>query len=177
MINLHKKDLLRFESNEELFSAAIHPISIEMHSGKGAEYKFRLYNALSKGQKAAFMFWVLYTHSSHESQQFYTWIPYMREPAQNYWAELTIGMNLFESNQMIQFIKDCESVFSILESANRKRNNNWTSFHNSDLEDTAIKPYIDELHIKFKNIAPGTIDLIGHYIRENVNEFLSIYSE
>ena len=56
MINLQKKDLLRFESNEELFNAAIHPISIEMHSGKGAEYKFRLYNALSKGQKAAFMF-------------------------------------------------------------------------------------------------------------------------
>jgi len=101
-------------SPEELFMWTVKPIALEMHSGKGPDHKYDVYKELSDGQRAAFMFWVLYSHAPDEAQ-FYIWMPYMRQTKPDYWNQLRIGMKLIGCTEVLMFMKECEEIFSVLE--------------------------------------------------------------
>lgn len=173
IVNMNKS-IFDNANDEKLFKMAIEPIAKQMHSRFGPRYKFTLYKELTKGQKAAFMFWILYYHSSIEIFQFYTWIPYMRYSSQNYWNELIAGMNLLNCDKMLQFITECEEVFQDLETKNQSRDSKWVDFHLNDLDlDPILKLKVLDLHLKFKELTKIVFPIIIEYIRNNHNEFVA----
>lgn len=156
-------------STAELFMLAVKPIALEIHSGKGPDHKYDVYKELTDGQRAAFMFWVLYSHAPDEVL-FYTWVPYMRQPKPDYWNQLRVGMKLIECTEVLLFMDKCEEVFSVLE----KKKSALADFKMTDLEDTILKQEIQKLFIEFWELAPRTIEIIGIYIKNHANDFLRI---
>lgn len=155
-------------SPEELFMRTVKPIALEMHSKKGAGHKYNVYQALSNGQKAAFMLWVLYSHGPNETQ-FYTWMLYMRQPKPDYWHELWIGMKHIGCTNILTFMKECDAFFSVLE----EKKLGWTAFKRSDLKDPVLMLKAQNLYLEFRELVPKTIDFIGLYIKDHVKDFLN----
>ncbi|QFQ28643.1 hypothetical protein [Bacillus thuringiensis] len=174
LVTLELKEWENFD-DEALFKAVILPTVHEMHSFKNPKNKFEVYKELTLGQRAVFMFWVLYDHSDKEIDQFYTWIPYMRESKQNYWSELKAGIATIEDEALLLFLNDCEKTFDFLEQINKKHDPNWKDYSQYDLEKRPeLRPYVRNLHQTFEKIVPTTIKIISKYIRNFTNEFVQI---
>ncbi|QOS80418.1 hypothetical protein JNUCC31_05770 [Paenibacillus sp. JNUCC31] len=174
LVTLERKEWENFD-DEELFRAVILPTVHEMHSGEAPLNKFEVYKKLTLGQRAVFMFWVLYDHSDKEIDQFYTWIPYMRESEQSYWPELKAGVSTIGDEALLLFLNDCEKTFDLLKQVNQKHDPNWKDYFHSDLvKHPELRPYVRSLHLAFEKIVPTTISIIGNYIRNVPNEFVQI---
>lgn len=160
-------------SPEELFLSAVTPIAREMHRGGGGpDHKYDVYQQLTDRQRAAFMYWVLHSHAADEAQ-FYTWIPYMRAPTSNYWAQLTRGMELIGYQELLTYMEKCGQVFEPLD----QDKPDWTAFDPRDLQNTALHAQIQALYEEFKELAPMAVEFIGQYMREHASSFLNTIPE
>lgn len=163
---LHR-DTLKIKRDEELFELLVRPIGTEMHrAGGGADHKITVFKELSDGQRAAFMFWVLYSHAG-DVPQFYTWIPYMRQPEPDYWAQLDKGMKLLCCTAVTGFIKKCDAVFTDLE----RVKTDWTQFVTTDLLDTHLQKTMEGLYREWNGVAHQAMRFIGGYMRANITDF------
>lgn len=177
LVALQRQEWDNFD-DEALFKAVILPTVYEMHSGKSSLNKFEQYQKLTRGQRAVFMFWVLYDHSNKESDQFYTWIPYMRQSEQNYWPELKAGAAITEDEGLLLFLNECEKTFNLLDQMKREYDPNWKHYAHSDLEKyPELRSHVRYLHLAFEKIVPETISIISNYIRHTPGEFVQIKSE
>ena len=156
-------------NSDDLFLLVVRPIALRMHSGKGPEHKYDVYKSLTDGQRAAFMYWVLHSHAA-DTMQFYTWIPYMRSTETDYWNQLKKGLQLIDCGEMLQFMDNCDGVFSSLEHAKL----DWKAFTPSDLDEPKLKQRIENLYLRLKELSPKTTAHIGRYIKANIHDFANV---
>lgn len=150
----------------ELFLSVVRPIAAAMHSGKEADHKLRFYQELSKGEQAAFMYWVFHSHAACK-EQFYTWIPYMRHADQGYWEQLWHGMKLIGCAGVLQLMERCDQLYEELE----RDKTGWAAYQPADLAETGLRQRVEVLYLEFEELKPRAMEMIGRYIKDRPEAF------
>ncbi|TMD61668.1 MAG: hypothetical protein E6I91_17315 [Chloroflexi bacterium] len=124
---------------------------------------------LTNGQKAQFMFRVLYNHTGNSVVDFYCWVSYLLAEART-WSGIQGGLRYFGDVAMLRLLGETESF---LAAKNRLGDAQWRDAFPQDLDDDAeLLASVSRLNATFHEIAPATLKLIGAYIRNNPNDFV-----
>lgn len=140
--------------DKELIWACVEPI-IQIVRGKDLEVKSQTYIRLNDGQRALYMFQVLYGHTENGIGQFYQHIAYLMGKL-DIWSALKSGMKYFGDHAMLGVIIRMEEAYFIM----MKQQEGLVS--------------IEELDALYKETVPATLELISKYIRSNPSEFILI---
>ncbi|GAX89647.1 hypothetical protein EFBL_1271 [Effusibacillus lacus] len=137
--------------------------------GKSPEVKSQVYNQLTHGQRALFMFRVLFDHASHSLDEFYSWISYLlAEPST--WGEVKTGLEVFQADAMLQILEEMEKF---LQTRNRQGDFQSSEVTPQELaDDSELFEYVNRLYINFLDISPATLKLISEFIQINPDEFV-----
>ncbi|MFD2444852.1 hypothetical protein ACFSO7_12855 [Bacillus sp. CGMCC 1.16607] len=167
MVKMNRK---LFDSLEdiELGGKCFEPI-IPLIRGKDNWVKTQVYNKLTKGQQALFMFCAYYNHVSKSLVEFYWWSAYyLAQP--KIWSELKLGLQYFKADAMIRLLDDIEER---LKDWDHPRNIETFDVSYRDLgNDPELQTIVSSLNTQFNNISPEILIQIGYYIRENPHEFI-----
>ena len=122
--------------------------------GKAPATKSQIIMQLTNGQRALFLFQVLYGHANNGIPQFFAQISYLADRL-DIWSALKSGMKYFNDIEMLSLIEKMETVYAYYEVAQRR-------------EDRIL---LDELEKLYKERIPFTLKRIGSLIRSNPAEF------
>jgi hypothetical protein len=149
----------------------VEPTLQRLHSGRDPTVKSQVLAQLTNGQKAQFLFRVLYHHTGNSVVDFYCWVSYLLTEART-WSGIKGGLRYFGDDAMLRLLEETESF---LEAKNRLGDAEWRDVFPQDLDDDAeLLASVSRLNATFHEIAPATLKLIGTYIRDNPGEFVRI---
>ena len=117
--------------------------------GKDPSTKKQVFMQLKDGQRALFMFQVLYGHAGNGMNNFFEYISYLVDSL-DVWSALISAMKYFDDVDMMKLIEKMEAAYTSLS--------------------TQIKS-VAELDEMYREIIPTTIKRIGECIRNNPEEF------
>ena len=95
--------------DERLIWACVEPMIIKTRGRSGPE-KLMAYGEMSDGQRALFIFQVLYGHMKHGINGFYDHISYLTSQM-DIWSALKSGMRYFGLDEMADLIGKMEEVY------------------------------------------------------------------
>lgn len=140
--------------DEKLIWICVEPI-VRRVRGKDPGIKSRVVMELSNGQRALFLFQVLYGHANHGVSPFFHQISYLMDTL-DIWSALKSGIRYFDDAEMLGLIEKMEGTYYAVMDQN---------------ENTIL---IDELDRLYKKKVPETLKRIGLYIRSNLTEFMQV---
>ena len=153
-----------------LVTACIEPTLQQIH-GKNATVKSQVTAQLTPGQRALFLFRVLYDHAGTSAGDLYCWISYLLGESQT-WLAIKAGSRYFGDDEMLQLLEALEKVLGgrrHQEDGERRDVLPW------DLDDDPeLFASVSSLNARFHEIVPNTIKLMGVYIRNHPGEFVLI---
>jgi phosphoribosyl 1,2-cyclic phosphodiesterase len=160
-VEINPEDFISL-NNEELIHICMEQIFTRIR-GKSPLVKGEVYSQLTDGQKAAFMFKIMFDHSK-TIEEFYWYALYYISDL-NAWPEMksraqTIGDTLLVSVY--------ESIESNLEGKNLETHGNWMIV----LDDAKTKELIMSLFRRYIEATRESIELLGSYIRKKPYEFI-----
>jgi len=169
MLVMMKRKVFDSLDNAALESACVEPTLQRLHAGISPAVKSQVLAQLTAGQKAQFMFRVLYAHLGNSVVDFYCWVSYLLAEART-WSGVKGGLRYFGDDAMLRLLEETESF---LEVRNRQGDAGWRDAFPQDLDDDAeLLASVSRLNATFHEIAPATLKLIGAYIRNNPGEFV-----
>ena len=142
--------------DERLIWICVEPI-IRKVRGKDPEIKSQVFMQLNNGQRALFVFQVLYGHAGNGILQFFAHIAYLADRL-DIWAALKSGMNYFNDIEMLCLIEKMEAAYYSV----TKQSENMIS--------------LSELEKSYKEGIPRTLKRVGSFIRNNPAEFTASFS-
>lgn len=145
--NITRDDLYSMD-DRSLIWACIEP-AMRQARARDTDTKTQVFSALNSGQRALFMFQVMYGHTQNGIAQFYDHIGYLIERL-DFWTALKAGMKYFGDDTMLALVERMEQVFSV-----------------SELD-------LLSLEEEYRKALPETIRLIGAFIRSHADEFVRI---
>lgn len=137
--------------DEKLVWIFVEPIICKAR-GKDPSIKAQVYMPLKDGQRALFMFQVLYGHAANGIFQFFSQISYLADRL-DIWSALKSAMNYFDDIEMLSLVEKMETAYFALSSQDKNT------------------PALDELDKFYNEIIPQTLKRIGACIRKNPEEF------
>ena len=150
--------------------ACIEPTLQQVH-GKNAAVKSQVVGQLSPGQRALFLFRVLYDHAGTSAGDLYCWVSYLLGESQT-WSAIKAGSRYFGDDAMLRLLEALESV---LGARRHKGDGGQRDALPWDLDDDAeLFAFISPLSERFNEIVPSTLELMGVYIRNHPGEFVLI---
>ncbi|MEI6102306.1 MAG: hypothetical protein WCP73_10760 [Eubacteriales bacterium] len=117
--------------------------------GKDPETKSRVLKQLNDGQRALFLFQVLYGHAHNGTAQFFGYLSYLTDQL-DMWTALKSAMKYFGDTEMVNLIAKMEQAYASKETP------------------------LDELDAQYQRLIPETVRRIGTYIRNNPTEFIQL---
>lgn len=148
---------------------SIEPYTQEIR-GKDPKSKRALFEQLSSGQKAIFMFYVLHNHV--ESPEQYYWFASYYVGELQLWPALLRGMEYLRDEQMLAVYKQLEEI---VERRNRLQNGEWREALAADLEqDALLRQEIGESFSLYNLYAPETIQRMNGYVQDHLAEFIEV---
>lgn len=147
---MNQNDLFTYD-DEKLIWVFVEPI-IRKVRGKDPRIKAQVYMTLKDGQRALFMFQVLYGHAANGISQFFLHVSYIAERL-DIWSALKSAMNYFGDIEMLGFVEKIQTSYSTLSSYNMN---------------TPLRNELDEL---YNEILPRTLKRISACIKNNPAEF------
>lgn len=167
-----KQEELDTLSDERLGWVCMEP-TFQLIRGKSPSVKSTVISTLTEGQRALCMFRVMYDHSCNSAGEFYAWLAYMQE-FPGYWSGVTEGLQFFGDHGMILLLQDTKAV---LERRNEELGQQWGDVAITDLErEPHLLAMMTSLFVRFQDIAPESLKLIGDYIRTHLEEFVELES-
>lgn len=148
---LMKQHELFTYNDEKLVWLIVEPI-IRKARAKDPSIKAQVYMSLKDGQRALFMFQVLYGHATNGIFQFFSHISYLTDRL-DIWSALKSAMNYFSDTEMLSLIEKMENFYTVL------------------LSQDMNKPELMELDNLYNEILPRSLKIIGIRIRNNPSEF------
>ncbi|MBK3493860.1 hypothetical protein JFL43_03100 [Viridibacillus sp. YIM B01967] len=135
------------------------------------QFKEQFYKQLSEGQRALFMFYVYYNHTSKSLIEFYWWNAYyMAQPKS--WLALKASARYFKDESMLLLLEKIELV---LKQHNHPNTLEAFTVTREELgKNKELQASIRPLHIIFENTSPLTIRKINDFIEKNIHEFVEI---
>ena len=137
--------------DEKLVWRFVEPI-IHQTRGKTPSIKSQVYMSLNDGQRALFMFQVMYGHAGNGISQFFSHISYLTDRL-NLWLALKSAMKYFNDTDMVGFVEKMEIAY--FDQSSQAKN----------------IPTLDELDQLYRELIPQTLKRIGTCIRNNPKEF------
>jgi hypothetical protein len=134
-------------TDEQLVHACFEPI-IPLIMGKSKEVKEEVYNELSKGQQALFMFIIYFNHASKSIEEYCWWTKYYYNQPR-VWIGIKAALDYFSAKEMFRHFEELEE------------------FLNKD-----SNAEIKKTREKFIKVSQPTINTIGRYIRNNSEDFI-----
>jgi hypothetical protein len=131
--------------------------TMQQSRAKDLSVKSRIYNQLTTGQRALYMFWVLYGHANNGILPFCTGIASI---AGNIWEELKKSFAYFGDEAMRQLVEEMETLYHKIEARNHVF---------SDFELLAIAKRLDST---YHLISPAALVRVADYIRCHPDEFV-----
>ena len=147
-----KQQELDMLDDEKLIWICVEPIVLRVR-GKEPGVKSNIIKQLNDGQRALFLFQVLYGHANFGILQFFNQVSYLIETL-DLWSALKSAVKYFDDAEMLVVICKMEQVYY----EKMKQNKDILS--------------LDDLDILYKERIPVTVALISSYIRNNPEIFL-----
>jgi hypothetical protein len=135
--------------DDKLIWACVEPNILKVR-GKDPNTKSNVFAQLSGGQRALFMFQVLYGHMHNGSSRFFDQISYLADHL-DIWAALKLAMNYFGESDMAGLIEKMEKAYATKGIANEM---------------------LSQLDALYQNAIPAALKRIGEYIRNHPAEFI-----
>lgn len=156
--------------DEALGGACFEPF-IPLIRGKDIKVKDELFQKLTAGQKALFIFYAYYNHAKNSAAEFYWWGAYYYAQPRA-WKAIKNGLEYFGANKMLCLFEKLEQLF---EAGNFSRSLEDFNVSYNDIEkDHELMKFIGPLHIDFTEISPKTLKVIGEKIRSKPSEYIQI---
>ncbi|MBS4211203.1 MULTISPECIES: hypothetical protein [Neobacillus] len=156
--------------DEALGGACFEPY-IPLIRGRDTKVKEELYQKLTTGQKALFMFYAYFNHAKNSIEEFYWWGAYYYAQPRA-WKAIKNGLEYFGANEMMCLFVKLEQLF---EAGNFSRSIEDFNVSYNDIEkDPELMESIALLNIDFTEISPKTLKDIGEKIRSNPSEYIQI---
>ena len=141
--------------DEKLIWICVEPI-VQKVRGKDPAIKSQVIMQLNNGQRALFLFQVLYGHANNGIDQFFTQVSYLADRL-DIWSALKSGMKYFNDTEMLSLIEKMEIAY--YEAAKQSEN----TISRDELE----RLYVERI--------PFTLRRIGTFIRNNPAEFMTSF--
>lgn len=168
LVKMTKQVFDSFEDTE-LFLACFDPF-IPIIRGKNTSVKEEIYQQLTRGQQALFMFNVFYNHASKSLVEFYWWSAYYWAQPKA-WAAIKEGLKYFKADRMLSLMDEVEFLLS---NKNYPRSLEGFPVTYNDLEnDLNLHTSVSQLNSRFLEISRTTLKTIGESIRKHPTEYLS----
>ncbi|WCK56225.1 hypothetical protein PP175_10070 [Aneurinibacillus sp. Ricciae_BoGa-3] len=168
-----KWDAFNTLQDEALGLACFEPINqaYKEIQTRGDDFSTGLYQRLSDGQKALFIFRAYYTHVRKSAADLYWWSAYfMAQPGR--WPALKNGLRLFGDRATRYLLEDLEAS---LRERNHPRNLENFDVSTQDLRyDPELCSSVSSLYAQLHEAAPITIKIIADYIRNHPGDFVQI---
>ncbi len=149
-----------------LARACIEPTLQQVHT-INPTVKSQVLAQLTPGQRALFMFRVLYDHAGDSAADLYYWVSHLLGEAKT-WSAIKAALRYFGDDAMPQLLEELEARHHQAD-AGRRDALPW------DLEnDPELFTSMSQLNATFHEIAPATFKLMGTYIRNNPGDFVLI---
>ncbi|WP_066305001.1 hypothetical protein [Bacillus sp. FJAT-29814] len=163
-----KKEVFENMDDSALGAACFDPF-IPSIRGKDIKVKEELYQKLTTGQKALFMFKAFYNHANKSLAEFYWWsVYYYAQPTS--WSGIKNGLKYFGAEDFYSLIQQIENVLVAREFPTSLEE--FAVSYNDIDKDPGLAAAIEPLHKLFIEISPATLKIIGEKIRSNPNEFI-----
>src|SRR5579863_4604151 len=158
LVTMKRQEFEAFD-DAALARACIEP-TIERLHGSGLAMRSErpaILAQLTDGQRALFLFRVMYDHAGNSAPDLYCWASGALKEGRT-WAGIKGGLRFFRSDAMLELLGEIEVV---LEARDRQGDAlPW------DLDDDAeLFALMNGLNDRFQEIAAKTLKLIGQYIR------------
>lgn len=156
-----------------LIWACIGP-TMQQVRGRNFVVKSEIYATLTPGQRALFMFQVLYGHTLYGVEEFYSHFSYLLSN-KSFWSQLKKGMQYFEDYAMLQILEQMDIVFQSLEIEKSKESVEQYNILIADIDkNTELSTSISLLNKSLNDTLPLTVKLVATYIRDNADEFVKL---
>lgn len=150
--------------------ACIEPTLQQVH-GISPTVRSQVLAQLTPGQRALFLFRVLYDHVGDSAADLYCWVSYLLSEAKK-WSAIKAGSRYFGDDAMLHLLEEIEGL---LEARHQEGDALRRDALPWDLDDDPeLFASISQLNATFHEIVPTTLKLIGVYIRNNPSEFVLI---
>lgn len=173
MLVVMKREQFDSFERDQLGRACIEPVLHKVR-GKNPEVKAQVYQQLSLGQRALFMFHVLHDHAHGSVTEFTCWIAHTLEEF-SYWIGIQAGLRYFGQEGMLGLLDEMKLV---LEERNQRLGKTMADVTPQDLEeDAGLFQTVSRIYTKYKEISPQTLQVIGTFIQGNPAEFVCFEEE
>lgn len=163
-----KKEVFESIDVSSLGAACFDPF-IPFIRGKDIKVKEGLYQKLTTGQKALFMFKAYFNHANKSLAEFYWWSAYYYAQPTS-WSAIKEGLKYFEAAKFYRMFEEVENVLE-----GRKFPKSLEEFrvtYDDIHKNPELFAAIEPLHQLFIGISPITLKIIGEKIRSNPSEFI-----
>ena len=147
-----KQQELDMLDDEKLIWICVEP-TVQKVRGKEPGIKSKVIKKLNDGQRALFLFQVLYGHADQGISRFFLQISYLVETT-DIWSALKSAMKYFDDTEMLGLIQKMEQA------------------HHEVIRQNTNTISLDELDKQYKERIPATLKLIGSHIRNNPQVFM-----
>ncbi|WP_312117080.1 hypothetical protein [Brevibacillus reuszeri] len=173
MLIAMKRELFDSLTPEHLGRACIEPVLLPLR-GKRPSVKAEVYQGLTVGQRALFMFHVWHDHACGSALEFYCWLAYTRQEF-SYWIGIQAGLRFFDQESIIALLVEMNDV---LEERNERLGKSLADVTGQDLEEDALlRETVDRIYHDYRQHVPDTFLTIYRYIRSHPEEFISFSVE
>lgn len=138
--------------DDKLIWACVEPVMQKVRGRSGLE-KLQVFRNLGDGQRALFMFQVMYGHMQHGTDVFYDHISYLAEQM-NIWSALKSGMRYFGLEEMMVLIGRMEDNYACKE------------------DGCADKKITEELDDIYRKLIPAAVKVVAERVRSHPDDFL-----
>ena len=120
--------------------------------GKKPDIKMQVFKSLNDGQRALFIFQVLYGHAANGIYSFFSDISNLTDRL-DIWSAIKLAMNYFDDTEMLSLVEKMETAYFAMSSQDKNA------------------PALNELDKLYNEILPRTLKQIGTCIRNNPAKF------
>ncbi|MFP3392140.1 hypothetical protein [Brevibacillus sp. SIMBA_040] len=173
MLIAMKREFFHSLQPDQLGRACIEPVLLPLR-GKNPSVKAEVYQQLTIGQRALFMFHVWHDHANGSALEFYCWLAYTRQEF-SYWIGIQAGLRFFGQEKIIALLEEMNEV---LEERNQRLGKTMADVTGQDLEEDAqLSETVHRLYAHYQQNIPDTFLMIYSYIRSHPEEFVSFPTE
>ncbi len=115
-VRMTKKELATL-ADAALCEKCVRPAALAMR-GQGMAVRDQVYGALTSGQRAVFMFWVVYAHGLHGWTQVYMELPHL-VGQDSFWLEIKLAAKHLELQEMLELTEAFERHMREARAANK----------------------------------------------------------
>lgn len=129
-----------------------------------------LFNQLSQGQQAMFVFQTYYVHAVESLTEYYWWSAYYLATVKR-WIGLKSGLRYFGENELLRVLEETEKV--LIETNHPLKLEEFELSRDHLHQHPKLLASIEMLEEKFQELVPGTLKRIAAYIRSHPEQFIN----